>query len=117
MIDLRPSAAVASSGIARSALALEEHTARDFDPLSREPAVLLGEQASDHRPDVVRHADAAHSRDRRDKLVELGVVAHRAATEIGFDRAGRYHIGGYATRAELPGEITGENLDGAFIAA
>ena len=47
-------------------------TAGDFDPLRVNPAVVLGEQGGDHRPDVVRYAGASK---RGRTLTEMSVIS------------------------------------------
>src|SRR4029077_11116305 len=61
----------------------ERHSARYFDPLPVHPSVLIGEKRSNHRPHVIRHASASKSRHNHDALVNLRVVPHHAAAEVG----------------------------------
>jgi hypothetical protein len=56
---------------------------RYFDPLPVHPSVLVGEKRSNHRPLVIRHASASKSRHIGDALVNLRVVPHHAAAEVG----------------------------------
>ena len=76
-----------------------------FDALRIDPAVVFDQQARDHRADVVGHARRGPARSCRRCAVEPGIVAHRAAAEVGLDRAGRHRVDARcrARRAPWPG--------------
>jgi vitamin B12 transporter len=93
---------------------LQQHAARHLDPLSVHPTVLIGQQGGDHRADIVGQPGAAQGGDRGDEAVAFGLVAHRAAAEIGFDGPGRHGVDGDAARPQLLGQIAGQHLDRAL---
>ena len=92
----------------------DKHAPRGFDALRVDPAVAAGKQRRDRTAYVVRQTDATERGLRRDEGVEFGVVAHRTATEVGFDRAGRERVDRDAARAELLRQIACQNLDAAL---
>src|SRR4051794_32297248 len=66
--------------------------AGDLDPLRIDPAAVLREQTRNHRPDVVGQTDAAERSHAGEHLVDLGIVAHGTAAEVGFDRSRRHRV-------------------------
>ena len=79
-----------------------------------DPAVVLGQQRGDGGADVVGQAGPAERGDAGDEGVDLLVVAHRAAAEIGFDRAGGDRVDRDAARPELLGEVARQHFDRAL---
>src|SRR3546814_12802553 len=82
---VRPALSAVGQGAARR-LCSDALTARHFNPLRVHPAVVLREQAGDHRADVVRQPDPAKCCQFGELLVEFRIVAHRAATDVSLDR-------------------------------
>ena len=57
---------------------LQEHPARDFDALRRDPAVVGAEEAGDGRADIVRHTDAPQG----DDIGEGFVIGRRSVPQF-----------------------------------
>ncbi len=83
----------------------DQHPARDLDPLRVDPAIALGQQRCDGGADVVGQAGPTERRDAGDEGVHLLVVAHCAAAEVGFNRAGGDRVDRNAARSEVLGEV------------
>lgn len=63
-------------------------SARDFDPLGGYPAVIVTQQAGDHRPNILGNAHPSQRRHRGKLRVNPRVVPHQPAAKIGGDSPG-----------------------------
>jgi hypothetical protein len=79
-----------------------------------DPAVVFGQQRSDHGTDVVGHAGTAKCRRVRNQLVDAGIVANHVATEIRGDCAGSDRVDGDPARAKFLRKMARQDLDRAF---
>lgn len=64
-----------------TAIVLQRHEARHFDPLAIYPPVPIREKRGDHRTNVIRHARAAERSHFCNTLVDFGIVQDHSATE------------------------------------
>jgi hypothetical protein len=64
---------------------LDRHAARGLDALGVDPAIVLGQQRGDHRADVVGQPGTPQRGHVGDTHVQIGIVPHDAAAEIGGD--------------------------------
>ena len=55
---------------------LQEHSARRFDTLPVDPAVIFRQQGSNHATDIIRQSHASKRRLVGDKSIDLQIVAH-----------------------------------------
>ena len=69
-------------------------SARDFDPLGGHPAVIVAQQAGDHRPNILRNAHPSQRRHRGKLRVNTRVVPHQPAAKISGDSPGGDGIDG-----------------------
>ena len=98
----------------RFALRLDQHTARDLDPLGIDPTILLGKQRRYHRADVIWQTSTPEGGHVRNTLVQVWIVANDAAAEIGGDGTRSDGVDGDPPRPRLLGQAAGENLDRAL---
>src|SRR3954453_17794667 len=93
---------------------LNGHAPRDFDSLSIDPTIIVSKQRCNHWPDVVWNSHATKCRHVSNPLVQVRVVAHHPAAEIGGDCSGGDRVNRNATHAKLLCQVAGQNLDRAF---
>src|SRR5580693_6169963 len=62
---------------------LDRHAARGFNALGIDPAIVFGEQGSDHRADVVGQTDTPQRGHVSNTPVDLGIVPDHPTAEIG----------------------------------
>src|SRR5580698_2264893 len=90
---------------------LKRHPARNLNPLTIDPAILVRKKRRDHGSNIVRHSGTPQRSHLRYTLINFGIVAYHAVAEVGLNRARCDHIRGDSAWAEFFGQIAGQHFD------
>src|ERR1700723_244368 len=93
---------------------LDGHAARGLNALGIAPAIVIGEQRSDHRADVIGHSDTPQRGHVGHTLVDFGIVPDHAAAKIGGYGTRCDDIDCYPARPQFFGHVLREHFDGPF---
>src|ERR1700733_7774600 len=93
---------------------LKRHPARNLNPLTIDPAILVRKKRRDHGSNIVRHAGTPQRSHFRYTLINFGIVAYHAVAEVGLNCAWCNHICGDPARAEFFSQIAGQHFDRTF---
>jgi hypothetical protein len=77
-------------------------------------SATLGKQRRDHGADAVGQASATECGHIRDTLVQFGIIADHAVTEVGGDGTWGDGVDGASARSQFFRKVTSDNFDGAL---